>query len=1304
MALSAQDIQKVYLADLGRPADPAGLTHWQAQEDLPQVADGFARSDEYKSLHASQDTAQLVTSIYHNLFGHAPDSAVLADWLKEIESGQTEVDRLGLAIADSAQGTDAEVLQAKLDAAQDFTGYLSAVAKMVGSAPMDLAAVRDAWAEIKSPADFPGDFSALIQNHVSLSDLVQKVYVAYFGRPADPAGLDYWVTKAVDTNGDWAGIAAAFYFSAEAKALYDTSTDTAFITAVYQNLYGRAPEEGGLKYWTDQLTEGKVTREMLPLAIANGAQGSDMTTEQQRLTAADEFIQELQTTNHTADYDGSTTTAAAREWLYGIGPDKADLDAAKSSLSTLVSSFDHGKVQGKAVDSYIKDATVYIDSNDNGKLDTGEVSVTTDAGGKFVLPANAPKGTLIVEGGTNTATGQANTAVLKAPVGSLIASPITTLVQQMVASGVADSVENAHDQLFASLGIPQVAFSAFDPIQQALSGDSTTKAAAVALEAKTVQVANVLTVAEAALRGAGVSAVDAQTAVLQALANNIAKGTTDLTNTDTVQAVLQAAVTAAPVPADKQAALTQASAYVAKVIAASNDLTEKAAAAFAEGTVTDPAAALSDVFRVATLVQTDIAPKVQEAAPTGNVQQVVDDYTGDNLITNLAGVMLDEIAPGVPAPPEGGILPPPTPTPDTTPPAATLAITAIVDDTGTPGDFITSDTTLTVRGTATGLGTGEKAQISTDGTTWTDLTVGADDRWSYNDSTTHSDGTVTYRVRAIDAAGNATTSVSQGVKIDTTPEPEPPYVPPTPPPGDGGGGGGPAPDTTPPVFQSAATSADGTKVILTYDEALDATNKAATTDFAVVSGGNANAVTAATVSGSMVELTLTTSVANGDTVTVSYTDPTASNDTNAIQDAAGNDAASITDRWVTNTMAPEFSWASTSEDGTSIILDYDEPLDGTNLPPADAFTVKINGTAVSLADTSPVSVSGNTVTLKLATAVTSTDTVTVSYTDPTASNDTNAIQDATGNDAVTLATATVTNNVLPDTTAPLISAGTFTEAENSTITLSFNENMQVLDTTGLTVQTSGGGESIVSTITVDDDNPTNIKITTSATLYAPDYVKLSYDSDTGTITDTAGNKAGSMFFYIGGSGDNMITADTLESNVRIEGNDGNDTLTGSDNQDIIIGHTGVDTLAGGKSMDVFVFVAGYSGKPTETNFDVITDWNTEDTPDRLVFPNLSIVQNGTASSGTAAIDSEGFATFAGDDNTLDKCITAVAAGINAGGDAASGQFAVFEVSGNSYVFISDGTDDVTNNDVLIQLTGITGLNTSDLVGGMLSLT
>ena len=117
----------------------------------------------------------------------------------------------------------------------------------------------------------------------------------------------------------------------------------------------------------------------------------------------------------------------------------------------------------------------------------------------------------------------------------------------------------------------------------------------------------------------------------------------------------------------------------------------------------------------------------------------------------------------------------------------------------------------------------------------------------------------------------------------------------------------PTPDTTPPVFASAAVN--GSSLVMTYTEAttLDAIHKAAVTDFSVLVGGVANAVTAVAVNATAktVTLTLTTAVTSGAVVTVGYTDPTSGNDVNAIQDAAGNDAASLTAQAVTNsTPAP----------------------------------------------------------------------------------------------------------------------------------------------------------------------------------------------------------------------------------------------------------------------------------------------------------------------------------------------------------------------------------------------------------------
>ncbi len=110
---------------------------------------------------------------------------------------------------------------------------------------------------------------------------------------------------------------------------------------------------------------------------------------------------------------------------------------------------------------------------------------------------------------------------------------------------------------------------------------------------------------------------------------------------------------------------------------------------------------------------------------------------------------------------------------DTTSPEAakSITITGISDDTGTSSsDFITSDTTLTVRGVlGAALGANEFAQISTDnGATWVNVTLAADGlNWSYVDGRTLTNGTTTWQVRVVDLAGNVGATSSQSVLIDT---------------------------------------------------------------------------------------------------------------------------------------------------------------------------------------------------------------------------------------------------------------------------------------------------------------------------------------------------------------------------------------------------------------------------------------------------------------------------------------------------------------------------------------------------------
>ena len=105
-----------------------------------------------------------------------------------------------------------------------------------------------------------------------------------------------------------------------------------------------------------------------------------------------------------------------------------------------------------------------------------------------------------------------------------------------------------------------------------------------------------------------------------------------------------------------------------------------------------------------------------------------------------------------------------------------------------------------------------------------------------------------------------------------------------------------------PRFQKAIVNGVGTKVILTYSETLSSTT-ASTDDFTVTVDGSEVSISSVAVSGSTVELTLASQVDHATPVKVSYSDPTSSDDTNAIQDSLGNDAADLSNRGVRNLLA-----------------------------------------------------------------------------------------------------------------------------------------------------------------------------------------------------------------------------------------------------------------------------------------------------------------------------------------------------------------------------------------------------------------
>lgn len=232
-------------------------------------------------------------------------------------------------------------------------------------------------------------------------DAVQKIYIAFYQRPADPAGLRYWAQRMDAAGGDQAAVIDAFASSNEAKALYgEINNDTigTVIDAIYQALYNRAPDAGGKQFYVDAFKAGKYTAGTIALNILNGASNDDAVAIANKLGVANEFTKQVDGraltdpefgsgTNFNATYAGDADAVAARAILAGVTSNPASvLDASKVTV----------KIQDK-----IADATDPIKGQTGGKTFTLTAGIDNIVG-------TGGNDTIIGGNGAGTTTGPAD--------------------------------------------------------------------------------------------------------------------------------------------------------------------------------------------------------------------------------------------------------------------------------------------------------------------------------------------------------------------------------------------------------------------------------------------------------------------------------------------------------------------------------------------------------------------------------------------------------------------------------------------------------------------------------------------------------------------------------------------------------------------------------------------------------------------------------------------------------------------------------------------------------------------------------
>lgn len=143
-------VQQLYIAYFGRPADTVGQAYWATQIDaangsIASVISGFAASAESVALFGNSTSAQKVTAIYQNAFGRAPEAAGLAYWVAQLDAGTVSQAQASWTIQQSAGPGDASAVNNKLIAAKAFTAQIDTPAEITGYSGSSAAALARAY-------------------------------------------------------------------------------------------------------------------------------------------------------------------------------------------------------------------------------------------------------------------------------------------------------------------------------------------------------------------------------------------------------------------------------------------------------------------------------------------------------------------------------------------------------------------------------------------------------------------------------------------------------------------------------------------------------------------------------------------------------------------------------------------------------------------------------------------------------------------------------------------------------------------------------------------------------------------------------------------------------------------------------------------------------------------------------------------------------------------------------------------------------------------------------------------------------
>ena len=125
---------------------------------------------------------------------------------------------------------------------------------------------------------------------------LQQLYIAYFSRPSDPSGLDYWTWKGVSRS----DFAANMYLQPEFNNANSGLSVEAQVNQLYLNLFSRKADITGLTYWAKQIQDGvlqlaSIANDLIWAAENNSGSSNDKTALRNKTNAAVAYTAKIRT-------------------------------------------------------------------------------------------------------------------------------------------------------------------------------------------------------------------------------------------------------------------------------------------------------------------------------------------------------------------------------------------------------------------------------------------------------------------------------------------------------------------------------------------------------------------------------------------------------------------------------------------------------------------------------------------------------------------------------------------------------------------------------------------------------------------------------------------------------------------------------------------------------------------------------------------------------------------------------------------------------------------------------------------------